>query len=168
MHPASASSEPETVTDIVKRVIKVDDGAMDDLIGPPSPTDMPGLRTLVAAHRGPGDGHGTAVIRSRLRRLEAGGSRTVIDVPSLADDEMAVDVAVSAGRVVLVVKSGVTDGEAADRLIRRLVARGVDVVDLGIGDPDQPTPDALIHVMTAALADPACHPTDRPPWLDGP
>ncbi|PIE63861.1 MAG: LL-diaminopimelate aminotransferase, partial [Deltaproteobacteria bacterium] len=33
----------------------------------------------------------------------------------------------------------------------------MEVVDLGIGDPDRPTPQALVDVMAAAVADPAFH-----------
>ncbi len=36
-------------------------------------------------------------------------------------------------------------------------AAGVSVVDLGVGDPDRPTPRALVEVMARAVADPACH-----------
>ncbi len=34
---------------------------------------------------------------------------------------------------------------------------GVSVVDLGVGDPDRPTPRALVEVMARAVADPAFH-----------
>lgn len=37
------------------------------------------------------------------------------------------------------------------------VARGVDVINLGIGDPDQPTPQHILDAMHAALKDPANH-----------
>jgi len=40
-------------------------------------------------------------------------------------------------------------------LKRRLVERGVDVIDLGAGDNDTPPPAIAIETMTAALADPA-------------
>ncbi len=36
-------------------------------------------------------------------------------------------------------------------------ARGVDVIDLGIGDPDQPTPAHIIEAMKRAVDDPANH-----------
>lgn len=38
---------------------------------------------------------------------------------------------------------------------RRLIASGVDVIDLGAGDNDTPPPEPVIAAMTAALADPA-------------
>jgi Mrp family chromosome partitioning ATPase len=74
----------------------------------------------------------------RIPRFDGDAMRTVIDVPPLADDELAVDVAVSAGRAILVTKSGVTDGEAADRLVARLQARGVKIVGAVLTDvPEQ-------------------------------
>ena len=100
----------------------------------PAATDVPGLRTVVAHHPGPGEGPGIASIPERMRRFEADAMRTVIDVPPLADDEMAVDVAVSTGRVILVARSGVTDGEEAGRLITRLQARGVHIVGAVLTD----------------------------------
>ena len=104
----------------------------------PVTTDVPGLRALVARHRGPGDGPGSAAMPGRIPRFDGDAMRTVIDVPPLADDELAVDVAVSAGRAILVTKSGVTDGEAADRLVARLQARGVKIVGAVLTDvPEQ-------------------------------
>ena len=46
---------------------------------------------------------------------------------------------------------------ALDAAKRRARESGVAVVDLGIGDPDRPTPPELIRVMTEAIADPTCH-----------
>jgi len=46
---------------------------------------------------------------------------------------------------------------AIDDAKREALSRGVKVVDLGIGDPDRPTPRALVEVMAAAVADPAFH-----------
>jgi LL-diaminopimelate aminotransferase len=46
---------------------------------------------------------------------------------------------------------------ALDAAKRRAREAGVAVVDLGIGDPDRPTPPELIDVMARAIADPACH-----------
>ncbi len=46
---------------------------------------------------------------------------------------------------------------ALDAAKRRAREAGVAVVDLGIGDPDRPTPPELIRVMAEAVADPACH-----------
>ena len=39
----------------------------------------------------------------------------------------------------------------------KALAEGASVVDLGIGDPDRPTPAALVEVMARAVADPRCH-----------
>ncbi len=36
-------------------------------------------------------------------------------------------------------------------------AKGVDLIDLGIGNPDRPTPPAIIHAIAAAYHDPATH-----------
>ena len=46
---------------------------------------------------------------------------------------------------------------AIDAAKARARAEGRPVVDLGIGDPDRPTPDALVAVMADALRDPAGH-----------
>ena len=46
---------------------------------------------------------------------------------------------------------------AMDKAKADALAKGVDVVDLGIGDPDRPTPAALVEVMAAAVANPAFH-----------
>lgn len=46
---------------------------------------------------------------------------------------------------------------AMDEAKSAALAKGVDVVDLGIGDPDRPTPASLVEIMTAAVADPAFH-----------
>jgi LL-diaminopimelate aminotransferase len=44
-----------------------------------------------------------------------------------------------------------------DRKKREVRARGVDVIDLGIGDPDLPTPPHIIHALQRAAEDPANH-----------
>ncbi|MCM1987824.1 LL-diaminopimelate aminotransferase [Methanococcoides seepicolus] len=36
-------------------------------------------------------------------------------------------------------------------------AKGVDVIDLGIGDPDMPTPEHIVESMCEAVRDPATH-----------
>src|SRR5205823_1827745 len=36
-------------------------------------------------------------------------------------------------------------------------ARGADLIDLGIGNPDQPTPKPIVDAIGAAYADPATH-----------
>jgi LL-diaminopimelate aminotransferase len=46
---------------------------------------------------------------------------------------------------------------AIDQAKTRARAAGVAVVDLGVGDPDRPTPDELVAVMARAVADPAGH-----------
>ena len=40
---------------------------------------------------------------------------------------------------------------------KRIMAKGVDIVDLGIGDPDLPTPPHIIEAMAGAVKDPANH-----------
>jgi len=50
------------------------------------------------------------------------------------------------------------------QLIAQKRAEGVDVISLGIGDPDVPTPDYLLDVLRKATADPANH---RYPESDG-
>jgi LL-diaminopimelate aminotransferase len=44
-----------------------------------------------------------------------------------------------------------------DEMKSQAQARGVDVIDLGIGDPDQPTPPHIVSAAAAALADPSHH-----------
>ena len=44
-----------------------------------------------------------------------------------------------------------------DRKKREAVARGVDIINLGIGDPDIPTPAPIIRALTRAARDPANH-----------
>ncbi|MFH1845213.1 MAG: aminotransferase class I/II-fold pyridoxal phosphate-dependent enzyme [bacterium] len=46
---------------------------------------------------------------------------------------------------------------AIDKARREAVANGVDVVDLGIGDPDRPTPALLLQVLQQAVADVTTH-----------
>jgi LL-diaminopimelate aminotransferase len=52
---------------------------------------------------------------------------------------------------------------AIDAAKEKARAAGVSVVDLGVGDPDRPTPRALVEVMARAVADPAfhCYPAQR-------
>lgn len=47
--------------------------------------------------------------------------------------------------------------------IREAKARGIDVINLGVGDPDQPTPDHIVEALCRAAHDPANHvyPTDE-------
>ncbi len=44
-----------------------------------------------------------------------------------------------------------------DRVKREARAKGKDIIDLGIGDPDQPTPDFIIEALCNAVKDPATH-----------
>ena len=44
-----------------------------------------------------------------------------------------------------------------DRRKRELIARGKDVIDLGVGDPDLATPDFIIEELARAASDPANH-----------
>ena len=44
-----------------------------------------------------------------------------------------------------------------DRQKREAVAAGKDVIDLGVGDPDKPTPAFIIDRMAEAIRDPANH-----------
>src|SRR5215471_12140921 len=43
------------------------------------------------------------------------------------------------------------------RKVREAQARGVDVISLGVGDPDQPTPAHVIDALAKAAADPKNH-----------
>jgi LL-diaminopimelate aminotransferase len=44
-----------------------------------------------------------------------------------------------------------------DRLKAELIAKGVDVINLGVGDPDLPTPKHIIEELNRAAHDPANH-----------
>ena len=44
-----------------------------------------------------------------------------------------------------------------DELKEEQVRRGVDVIDLGIGDPDLPTPAHVVEALCRAARDPANH-----------
>lgn len=44
-----------------------------------------------------------------------------------------------------------------DRKLSAKRAEGVDVISLGVGDPDLPTPDHVVRAMQEAVADPATH-----------
>ncbi|HUA11670.1 MAG TPA: LL-diaminopimelate aminotransferase [Solirubrobacteraceae bacterium] len=52
---------------------------------------------------------------------------------------------------------------ALERKIRAKREAGVDVISLGIGDPDRPTPEPIVRAMQQAVADPGTHqyPTNR-------
>ena len=44
-----------------------------------------------------------------------------------------------------------------DRLKRQVAARGVDLINLGIGDPDTPTPAHIVERLRDAAKNPANH-----------
>ena len=44
-----------------------------------------------------------------------------------------------------------------DRKKAEVMARGVDIIDLGVGDPDLPTPPHIIEALNRAVHDPANH-----------
>ena len=44
-----------------------------------------------------------------------------------------------------------------DRKKRELVSKGKDVIDLGVGDPDIPTPDFIVTALQHAAANPRNH-----------
>lgn len=50
-----------------------------------------------------------------------------------------------------------------DKKKQAAVAKGVDIINLGIGDPDQPTPDFIVESMHKAIDDPATH--NYPPYV---
>ena len=49
-----------------------------------------------------------------------------------------------------------------DKKKQAAIARGVDIINLGIGDPDQPTPKNIVDVMHKAIDDPSTH--NYPPY----
>jgi len=44
-----------------------------------------------------------------------------------------------------------------DRKKAEVMARGVDIIDLGVGDPDLPTPGHIVEEMKRAVDDPVNH-----------
>ena len=44
-----------------------------------------------------------------------------------------------------------------DRMKQKAIKEGADVIDLGVGDPDVPTPDHIIQQLSQAAKDPANH-----------
>lgn len=44
-----------------------------------------------------------------------------------------------------------------DRVRDEVKAKGVDIIDLGVGDPDRPTPPAIAAALKKAADDPANH-----------
>ena len=44
-----------------------------------------------------------------------------------------------------------------ERKIREMRAAGVDVISLGIGDPDTPTPQPVVDALASAASDPGTH-----------
>ena len=44
-----------------------------------------------------------------------------------------------------------------ERKIEEKRREGVDVISLGIGDPDLPTPEPVIRALAEAVADPTTH-----------
>lgn len=44
-----------------------------------------------------------------------------------------------------------------DKKKKAALAKGVDIINLGVGDPDLPTPDHIVKAMQAAVAKPAHH-----------
>ena len=46
---------------------------------------------------------------------------------------------------------------AIDEMKQQAIARGVDIINLGIGDPDLPTPDPILERMQKAVTDPQHH-----------
>ena len=46
---------------------------------------------------------------------------------------------------------------AIDEMKQKAIARGVDIINLGIGDPDLPTPAPIVERLQQAAADPKHH-----------
>ena len=47
------------------------------------------------------------------------------------------------------------------RIKREMVAKGADLIDLGIGDPDRPTPPHIVEALCRAARDPKTHQYDE-------
>jgi len=53
-----------------------------------------------------------------------------------------------------------------DKKKEAALAKGIDIINLGIGDPDKPTPEHIVKVMHEALDDPSTH--NYPPYQGTP
>lgn len=53
------------------------------------------------------------------------------------------------------------------RIKAEAIASGADVIDLGIGDPDMPTPAGVIHALKSSVDNPITHRYDETPlgWV---
>ncbi len=49
-----------------------------------------------------------------------------------------------------------------DRKRDEMVAKGVDIINMGVGDPDRPTPDHIVKAMHEGIDDPSTH--NYPPY----
>ena len=49
-----------------------------------------------------------------------------------------------------------------DRKRDEMVAKGVDIINMGVGDPDRPTPDHIVQAMHSAIDHPSTH--NYPPY----
>jgi len=49
-----------------------------------------------------------------------------------------------------------------DRKRDEMVAKGVDIINMGVGDPDRPTPSPIVEAMHEAIDDPTTH--NYPPY----
>ncbi len=49
-----------------------------------------------------------------------------------------------------------------DRKRNELIAQGIDIINMGVGDPDKPTPAHILQAMHEAIEDPATH--NYPPY----
>ena len=49
-----------------------------------------------------------------------------------------------------------------DRKRDELISKGVDIINMGVGDPDQPTPAHIVGAMHTAIDDPSTH--NYPPY----
>jgi len=54
-----------------------------------------------------------------------------------------------------------------DRLKKKEIARGKDIIDLGVGDPDQPTPGYIIEELKKTVDDPATNNYSMSRGMDG-
>ena len=49
-----------------------------------------------------------------------------------------------------------------DRKRKELIAQGIDIINMGVGDPDKPTPAHILQAMHEAIEDPGTH--NYPPY----
>ncbi len=127
----------------------------------PRPTrlrEVPGPRSELSASATTGE------VSAWLDRVARRSGKAIVEVPSLSDDETAMELATAIGSVILVAKSGVTDRRQAEELVARLRSQGAEVVGAIVTDlPPERQPDARPFSLAGSSPWPALRAVFRRP-----